>query len=153
MNSFVAITGGEPGVASKEHLNYIYKVLKEKNCIIQVNTNGTFFKTQKELCKITDYFLYHCSENLSEPIYIPDTQNYKIFYTLVITNNSYKRLENYIDKYPIIFQIVGADKNSGEYLNFKNAIKIYQKYKFKITPDSFYGLLTRYSVHETINHI
>jgi len=151
--SFVAISGGEPGLVPKDKLNYIYSALLLKECFIQVNTNGTFFKNCKEFIDSTGYFIYHCSENLTNPIIVPDVPSEKIHYTLVLTNENYKRLDNYIDQYPFLIQLVGADRNKGKTLSIQNGIEIFDKYKHKLTIQSMMGLITRYSKYEEINHI
>lgn len=147
----VAITGGEPGVLKKEILTWVLTELKNKNCFINVNTNGTFFKRHPELCSISDSFLYHCSEHLEEDeIYIPEfVDKSKIEFLLVVTDSTMHRLGHYITSYPDIkFLLFGADRvdygngRSGAGLSRENGFKIYRKYKDKINPDSYMHLIT-----------
>jgi sulfatase maturation enzyme AslB (radical SAM superfamily) len=149
--SEVSITGGEPGVLKAELLSWVLTELKNKECIINVNTNGTFFKRHPKLCAIPDSFLYHCSEHLEdEEIYIPDfIDKNKIDFQLVITDGTMHRLEYYINKYPDIhFLIFGADYvNYGKGrmstgLSRKNGFEIYRKYKDRIHPNSYIYLVT-----------
>lgn len=150
-NSDVSITGGEPGVLKTEVLQMIFDDLQAKNCWINVNTNGTFFRRHQELCHIPNSFLYHCSEHLDDDeIYIPDfVDPTKIDFQLVITDDTYHRLDYYIEKYPNIkFLIFGADrvqydkKRTGKGLSRENGFKIYQKYKDRIHPNSYIYLIT-----------
>jgi organic radical activating enzyme len=150
-NSNVTLSGGEPGLARKEHINWVINHLKEKDCSINVNTNGMFFKRYPDLCDQIDSFLYHCSEDLKEDeIYIPSfVDRQKIDFLLVITDTNMDRLGYYIDKYPdITFTVFRAnfiarqDGRMGNGLSRSNAFKIYTKFKDRITPDSFVHLIT-----------
>ena len=147
----VAITGGEPGVLTADVLKLVFDNLTAKKCFININTNGTFFKRHPNLCHIPDSFLYHCSEHLEdEEIYIPDfVPQEKILFQLVVTDQTYHRLDYYINKYPNIkFLIYGADsiqyeKNRrGTGLSRENGFKIYKEYKDKIHPESYLHLIT-----------
>jgi len=149
-NTNVAVTGGEPGILKKEQMSWILNTLKEKNCAINMNTNGTFFKRHRELCDIPDSFLYHCSEHLEdEEIYIPDFVDFeKILFQLVVTDDTVHRLEYYINKYPDIkFLIYGADQieyekgRIGTGLSRANGFAIYRKYKDVIHPESYLRLI------------
>lgn len=144
-SSDVAITGGEPGVLSKEVMSWLLKSLKDKNCFINVNTNGTFFKKHRDLCHIPDSFLYHCSEHLDEEeIWIPDNvEKSKIDFQLVITDDTMHRLEYYINKYPDIkFLVFGADNLIGKGLSRSNGFQIYKQFKDRIDPNSHIHLIT-----------
>jgi len=149
--SFVSITGGEPGLVSSDKLRYVFNKLKLKKCFIHVITNGEFFKL-KEFINDVDQFAWHCTENLEDKLILPDIPYNKIEFMLVVTNESYNRLENYIGKYPVIFNIRGADTNGkgGDFLSIKNGIYIFNKYKDKLTITSLMGLLTRFSCYEKI---
>jgi organic radical activating enzyme len=150
-NSDVAITGGEPGILSKDVLKMVFDDLTAKNCFINVNTNGLFFKRHPELCDIPQSFLYHCSEHLTEDeLYIPNfIPREKIDFLLVVTDETYKRLDYYIEKYPNIkFLLFGADRvqydnhRAGKGLSRTNGFKVYTKYKDRIHPDSYIHLIT-----------
>jgi organic radical activating enzyme len=150
-NCDVAITGGEPGVARKDIVHWVLNRLVEKNCFININTNGTFFKRFPELCHIPHSFLYHCSEHLNdEEIFIPDFIDLnKINFQLVISDSTMNRLDYYINKYPQIqFLIYGADQiqyekgRTGTGLSRANGFKVYRKYKDVIHPESYLHLIT-----------
>ena len=40
--SVVTLSGGEPGLISRDELDYVIMHLREKNCKLNLNTNGTF---------------------------------------------------------------------------------------------------------------
>ena len=143
-NSDVAITGGEPGLLSRPKMAWLLNELKSKNCFININTNGTFFKKHKELCHIPDSFLYHCTENLEDDIWIPEHVDInKIDFQLVITDHTMDRLQHYIDRYPNIkFLVFGADNVIGEGLSRANGFKVYAKFKDRIDPNSYLHLIT-----------
>ena len=144
-NSDVAITGGEPGTLKKPVLSWVLEQLKAKECFININTNGTFFKKHPELCDMVDSFLYHCTEHLEdEEIYIPNFVNpSKIDFQLVITDDTMHRLDYYINKYPNIkFLVFGADNVIGKGLSRANGFEIYKKYKDRIQPESYLHLIT-----------
>jgi len=142
--SDVSITGGEPGILPKDIMEDVIRQLKEKKCIINVNTNGTFFKRFKYLDEQVDSYLYHCSEQLEdEEIIIPDIDQNKIQYMLVITDDNMDRLEYYVSKYPNInFLVFGADNVIGKGLSRKNGFEISRKYRGRIDDDSHIHLIT-----------
>lgn len=147
----VTISGGEPGIAKKEIVYWVFEQLLSKGCSISVNTNGLFFKKFPDLCDKVDNFLYHCSEHLDEDeLYIPDVDQSKIDYLLVITDDTMHRLEYYVNKYSYIkFVVFGATetyyakRGQGASLSRTNGFKIYKEYKDKINPISYMHLITR----------
>lgn len=140
--SEVSLTGGEPGYAKMEVIDYAVTELRRKNCLITVNTNGAFFVRYPEYCDMVNDFFYHCSEDLDieTPIYIPD-ERYKVDYMLVVTDENCSRLDYFIETYPNIkFLITKADATVidgivGPSLSVHNAIKIYNKHKANIDTD------------------
>jgi len=148
LNSEVALTGGEPGYAKPEVIEYVIKTLKDKNCHITINTNGAFFKRYPQYCDQVNDFFYHCTEDLNteKEIFIPEG-DYLIDYMLVVSDENYERLDHFITNYPDIeFLITGADPLivngvMGPSLSRKFALKIIQKYHKQIHPDSVIRLL------------
>lgn len=146
--SDVSITGGEPGFAKREILEYAFTELKKKNCRITINTNGAFFTRYPDLCELTDDFFYHCSEDLDPDVdmYRPDPR-YDVDHMIVVTDDNISRLDAFINKYPEInFLIHSADPvvvngSMGPSLSKSNAIWVYLKYKTRIHPDSLLRLL------------
>ena len=147
-NSEVSLSGGEPGLVSKENIEIIFNNLLEKNCKISINTNGLFFKKYPEYDNLISYYLYHFSENLdlTKDHYIPEINKEKITFMLVVTNENYSRLDEFLEKYKdITFSIFAATKNKLEderyILSKKNSFEIYKKYKDRLDPDSIKNLL------------
>lgn len=147
-NSEVSISGGEPGLLSKERLDMIINNLKEKNCIIKVNTNGLFFKKYPDYDNLIKGYLYHFSENLNlnEDNFIPDIDKDKISFMLVVNDDNYPRLDEFLKKYKDIrFSIFAAVKNNSDnkklILSKKNAFEIFKKYKDIIDKECFSNLL------------
>ena len=146
--SEVSLTGGEPGFAQREIIDYAFSKLKLKKCTIVVNTNGAFFTRYPEYCNLVNSFFYHCSEDLdtTKEIYIPD-HNHDVDYMLVVTDENLPRLDHFITNYPdITFLITSADPvivkgKMSSSLSKGNAIKIYLKYKDRIDADSCLRLL------------
>ena len=144
-NSDVSITGGEPGTLKKDVMAWLLTTLKNKGCLINVNTNGTFFKKHTSVCHIPDSFLYHCSEHLEDAeIWIPEHIDInKISFQLVITDDTMDRLEYYVNKYPDIkFLVFGADNVIGKGLSRANGFKICKEFKDRIDPESYIHLMT-----------
>jgi len=147
--SEVSLSGGEPGLLSKENLNIIFKVLVEKKCLISVNTNGLFFKNHPEFDELIDNYLFHFSENLEldKVNYIPTIDHRKISFMLVVTDENYPRLDEFLEKHKDIrFSIFAAVQNNSKTdkkysLSKINAFKIYTKYKDILDPESFKNLL------------
>jgi len=147
--SEVSLSGGEPGLLKQNELEYCIKTLKNKNCKINVNTNGTFFVNHKEYCDDIDFFYYHCSENLDidKGILLDGVPLDKTEFMVVLTDENFKRLDWFIENYPnILFRVASADEamvggKKGTTLNTKNAIKVWKKHKDKITKDSVMYLL------------
>ena len=48
-NSEVTFSGGEPGILNRKQLELLIKILKDKNCVIDLLTNGLFFKRHMPL--------------------------------------------------------------------------------------------------------
>lgn len=144
-NSDVSITGGEPGLLPKPLMETVIQQLRDKDCEIHINTNGTFFKKFNYLCDSVDGFLYHCSEDLQEDIYIPThVDQQKIQYMLVLTDRNYHRLDYYLDQYPSInFLIFGADNIIGNGLSRKNGFELSRKYRGRIHDESHIHLITK----------
>ena len=138
----VTLSGGEPGTISKELLSGVLSILEEKECIIEVNTNGLFFKKHPEYCDRIDKFFYHCSENFKDDIYIPNI-NSDIEYLLVVSDNNFMDVEEYVRRYPDIkFKLFGSmktdytngKKNIG--LSLRNGVKVYRELKDVIDSSS-----------------
>ncbi len=138
--SIVTLSGGEVGMMKRNEIEFIISKLKSKDCKIHLNTNGLFIKRYKDLLKNFDYILYHCSENLDldEEIIIDD--DLKLEYMLIVTDNNYHKLENFLRKYPNIkFHIVSSTMPKGinnVTLNKKIKNSLIKKYHHRMTIES-----------------
>jgi len=146
----VSISGGEPGLLSREKMEYCIDKLRTKNAIINVNTNGTFFSNFGDLIEQIDSIYYHCSEDLDikKGINLYNNIDYtKTEFMLTVTDDNFHNLGWFIESYPdILFKIQGADQHivngkPGTKLSNKNAIKIMIDYKDKVDKDSYMYLL------------
>jgi len=146
--SRVCIMGGEPGTVEKLHIDNIIYKLKEKNCSLELMTNGLFLERYPEHIDSFDYILYHCSENLDS-----DFKRYKdknIEYQITVSDNNFKNLSSFFKKNSdIIFRVFSASKGPiskrGNYLSMKNKIELATKYKKHISKDSIAKILERCS--------
>jgi len=146
--SEVSLSGGEPGFAKRDVIEYVFSELKKKDCKIVIDTNGMFFTRYPELCPEVWHFFYHFSEDLDVNVdcHIPDP-SYSVEYVLVITDKTFHRLGEFLDKYPdISFVVRGADPAQvkgaqGDFLSAKNGIAVLRKYKDRIHPESIRRLL------------
>lgn len=145
-NSIVSLSGGEPGMVEHDLLESYLIKLKEKNCVVTVDTNGTILEKYPDLInKYIDDVLYHCTSYVKDrkPFieynfdHIPKNLNF--VYQLVITNDdTLEDIQYYLDKYPdITFSIVGTNHckvNGKAYkgLNRSKGFKIYQTFKDRL---------------------
>jgi MoaA/NifB/PqqE/SkfB family radical SAM enzyme len=145
-NTIVSFAGGEPGMVSKDLIIKYCEILKEKNCVITVDTNGLFLEKYPDLVvKYISDVLYHTVQDVRSrkeiKLYhfdhIPVNDNF--IYQLVVTNkDSFEDIEWYLNKYPQFqFAVIGANAGyvkevyqSG--LDRKLGFKIYQKYKDRL---------------------
>lgn len=135
-NDEISLTGGEPGLLSREILEYIFNYLESKNCLININTNGTFLKRYPDYYNRVNEYLYHASENISLDIDINqfDDPKNKIIYMLVVTDESVDRVSSFLKKYNYNFHLHAAKSNTGKNspelsLSRGNALKLYNELK------------------------
>jgi len=149
-NERVSLSGGEPALLDKDSMYYAFYTLRDKGCIINVNTNGLFFEKYPELVPQCDNIYYHSTENLDKEkgIKLYDSIDYdKTDFMMVVTDKNMQNLEWFLDEYPdILFKIQGASESMvmgkmGDKLSKINGIRIYQKYKDRIHPESYIFLL------------
>ncbi len=132
-NSEVSLSGGEPGFIKPELLEEILTILARKNCVVNVNTNGEFFKRFKPDERISNYF-YHCSEYLTDYVK-PIIEFDNVDYMIVVTDASYKNLSKFVKlNSHLKLHIFGGDKTQvknkpGTSLSKMNALKLYLEYK------------------------
>ena len=106
----VTFSGGEPGLLKREQLEQIIKILKDKDCPLDLLTNGLFIRRHEPLLKEFGIVMYHCIQDMNKDIEIefPDLDQNHIRYTVIaeshnLTDGSLLRV---MDKYPHIrFQV------------------------------------------------
>jgi organic radical activating enzyme len=136
----VTISGGEPGSMKRKDLEFIIDEIKKRDCIPSINTNGLFIKRYRDLCDEMDCILYHCSQDIDteDDIIVDDTLD--IEYMLVVTDNNFDRLGQFLDKYPdITFNLIAATNPDGIYgptLSVHNKHKMMRLYHHRMTEES-----------------
>lgn len=145
----VTISGGEPGMMSRDRIQYIIDRLKESNCSISLNTNGLFLKKYPDLAKYFDYVLYHCSENLdTDPDYESASKfQAKIDFMIVVSDNNIHNLDKFMKRnMDTTFHIVAATKADGGLpvtLSNKNRYSILGKKYPNISKESLKRLIVK----------
>lgn len=110
----VTLSGGEVGSMKREDIEFILDELEKKNCRPSINTNGLFIKRYRDLLPRFDTILYHCSENLDIDDEIIIDKDLNLEYLLIVTDNNYHKLDDFLKKYPNInFSLVGATNPEG----------------------------------------
>lgn len=105
----VTLSGGEVGSMKRTDIEYILNELNKKDCVIHINTNGLFIKRYRDLCDRFGSILYHCSEDINPADDIIIDPTLDIEYLLIVTDNNFDRLGEFLLKYPSIqFNLVAA---------------------------------------------
>lgn len=151
-DSDITISGGEPSYASNELIQYLIDYSKENNCILNLNTNGRFFKYKPEFVKYFKEINYHCSEDLKpekiKEYLVPN--NVKVNYLIIVTDNNLKRLQKFIDVNYEFLQVnklliipasnpYGVD---GPILSLSNYKKLFTSFKNYMTDESKLRFIT-----------
>lgn len=121
----VSISGGEPGLVSDELLIKIIKKLREKSCIIQINSNGTIFR-KPHIVEMVDSIFYHCTKDFEiNDVVNRDFPN-KTTYMAVVSDNNHHNLDAFLKKNSDLnIHLLGAKGHLKKSLG----IKLYLKYK------------------------
>jgi len=138
--SKVSITGGEPGLASKEIIEYTIDYLYKNKCIIEINTNGEFFKHFYYLDNKIDHYFYHISEDLKSLVLVPNINHDKIHFMITVTDDMMDRIDDFLIEYDKLvdkkifmyaaFNLLGNNKDwQPKSLSKKNVLKLISKYK------------------------
>lgn len=142
-NSFVSISGGEPGLGKKNIVEEVFAILINKNCTIHLNTNGVFLEKFPHLLKHVNSITYHCSEYLDDPNFKRYPHLEQLSYEITVTDDMMEKLDNFFEKNSDLqFLVFSADKKYNKYgkvnkhLSKANIIKIYKKYKKFILNES-----------------
>lgn len=149
-NSFVSISGGEPGLGDKYIIEEAFNILIDKNCTIHLNTNGVFLNKFPHLIQHINSITYHCSEYLDSSNFkrYPDIK--QLSYEITITDSMMDKLEEFFsNNNDLKFLVFSADKivnhngTTNNHLSKKNILQIYRKYKQYILPESYEKLFGR----------
>ena len=142
----VTLSGGEPGALKRHELEYIFDELKQKNCTISINTNGTLIRKFRDLCDDLDTILYHCSQDILVTDDIIQDGTLNIDYLLIVTDNNIDRVGAFLDKYPnILFNLVAAsnpDFIDNITLSNPNKYMMVAKYRDRMTKESVMRVFT-----------
>lgn len=144
-DSNVTIFGGEPGLVEKEKIETYIQFLKNRNCQLFLETNGTFILNYPDLLKNFQEVLYHCSNDLSDEM-IECSKFDNIRYLIIIHDKNIERLSNYLKKYKTIkFDIIEATypypDMEGPTLSKKNKNLLLTKFGNRMTKESFNRLI------------
>lgn len=145
-NSNVTISGGEPGLLEKNKIQLYLDLLKQKNCILFLETNGLFLIKYPEFENYFEKILYHCSSELELPkINLNNLDKSKYNFLLIIHNNNIKFLKSFLDNFPAIkFDLIEATypyEITGPVLSKQNKNILITQFSKSITKDSLKRLL------------
>jgi Radical SAM superfamily len=142
----VTLSGGEVGSMKRADIEYILDELDKKGCTIHINTNGLFIKRYRDLCNRFKTILYHCSEDINPTDDIIIDPELDIEYLLIVTDNNFSRLEDFLNKYPEIqFNLVAASNPDGIFgPTLSNELKhrMLKEYHSRMTTDSIKRVFT-----------
>jgi len=132
----VTISGGEPGILSKDRLSIIIDNLKEKNLKIDLMTNGLFFENHPEFIQDIDEIFYHVVEDLSTKkdfkLYSDIMNKDNRYYILVAINESFEDIQYYIDNYPELDFLILGDYRGESMIKIKEFLKFINYNKDRI---------------------
>jgi len=118
--SEVTFSGGEPGLLKREQLEELIDVLKSKDCVIDLLTNGVFIKRYPDLLKEFGKVHYHCVEYLCrDAIEFPNLEHDNVVYCLVVTDDNFQNgsILEMINDYPHIKFLLLPDVRSQRKIN------------------------------------
>jgi organic radical activating enzyme len=138
--SYVTLSGGEVGSMKRSHIEQIIHTLQDKQCVLGINTNGLFLQRYVDLAHNFRDITYHCTENIdiSDEVYV----NYSlpIDYMIVVNDDNFFKLKQFLDKYPDIrFSLVAASNPegmSGPTLSTKLKYRMLTEFHLRMTEDS-----------------
>lgn len=158
-NSPVTLSGGEPGVLSKNQLEEIMDTLFQKNCQLGINTNGLFIKKYPDLMdKYISNINYHVTQDLDidDEIIEIDNKSIEVNHLIIVHDRNFHKLDSFLKKYPDRkFSIIAATnpesgiKNAPE-LSKKNRILILKHYYKRLTECSLKRLIKERSFNDII---
>ena len=146
-NSYVTLSGGEPGMLDLYTVTAIINKLQIKKCILNINTNGLFMLKYPQFLNVFNEIIYHCSENLDidDDIIILQDKSLNIRYMLIVTDDNISKLAMFLAKYKDIkFDIVQATYDTNvdrPTLSRKNKYKLMTKFSARMTKESIQRLI------------
>lgn len=149
-NSQVCLSGGEVGLLTLSQIEYIFLQLKEKNCNIDVLTNGLFIEKYFSFIDQVDEVHYHCVIGVEHDIQFPDLPQDKFIYLLVVTNENVDAIDDFMDRYPLIRFKLCCNSKKGETLTRQRAFKLFTRNKHRILKQSFETLFSYNCEHNII---
>lgn len=131
--SNVTISGGEPGLLSSEKLSNVISKLRNKECKIDILTNGLVFEKHGGLIKNFEEILYHCVEELPGDIQHLNVGK-KVIYVLVTRVDDYTNgnVLKMIEKYPNIKFLLSHDVRGGGVEGVSEFWAFLKKYEDKL---------------------
>ena len=140
-NSNVTLTGGEPGLLSRELLENVISFFESKNCSLWMETNGIFLKNFPDLVKRFTEILYHCTENVGEnDVVLRCYGADNIRYLIIATDENCSRIGDFIRRNPgLKFDIIPVSypyEITGPALSSGNRYDVLFRYREFMTDDS-----------------
>jgi len=132
--SELSLAGGEPGLLERQEIEKILEISREKNFTdIDLLTNGLFIEKYQDMLHNFSDVHYHCVESLQDTIQFPDLSYAD--YTIVVTEDEYQYLPEFLDTYPhITFSIIGS--MNVKPMTYKTKLKMIKKFKHRMTKRS-----------------
>lgn len=146
--SIVTLFGGEPGLVKRDLLEKCMQILEDKQCILYLETNGTFIKRYPDLLEHFAEVLYHCSEDLDIDDEIIETDFKRTRHLIIVHDENVVRLGSFLEKHKnIVFDIVEAtypcpDEMNGPRLSAKTKTMIITKFGSRMTRESMHRLIS-----------
>lgn len=142
----VTFGGGEPGLLKREQLEDLIKILQDKGCVIDLLTNGLFFKRHMPLVKVFGKIHYHCVEYLPGEIEFPNLheEHDHVHYGLVVTNTNFLNgsIHEMINRYPHIKFLLLPDVRSQKKINLNLMMDFFNQHGDKVHPGSLQEFIT-----------
>lgn len=145
-NSVVTFAGGEPGLVPRSLVEKYIDIAAGKNCVLYLETNGTFIDRYPDLVGKFREVLYHCSVDMKNPSHV-EYGYPNIRYLLIATDDNVGNLERFLEFNPSVkFDIIACTYPhgaTGPVLSRRNRNMILTKFGNRMTAES-----VRRMIHE-----
>lgn len=143
-NTEITFGGGEPGLLKREQLEELISILKNKGCVIDLLTNGLFFRRHMPLVNEFGKIHYHCVEYLPDEIEFPHLDLPHVFYGLVVTNTNFLdgSIHAMINRYPHIKFLLLPDVRSQKKINLNLMMDFFKQYGDRVHSGSLQEFIT-----------